>query len=484
MSDAATGADGGENGGVEGGAAPHDSGEYAAPPPTGRFSRFWKLSSLGSGVLASRALGAVKKTFAGVEEKKVLARAEANLATAMKIADTFGELKGAVMKLGQVLSIQEDAVPPEFREVLAKLQSQAPPMHPSYAVEAIQAELGAKVGDLFGSFERRPIASASLGQVHAATLRDGTPVVVKVQYPGIEKTIRADLKMVEPVVKAIALTGRSYDMREMLEEVEARLGEELDYEKEAANQEALALGLASLESVRVPRVIRSHSRRRVITMDRLEGVHLDAYVARAPSRGERHARARILSELFWTMECDLGVLHADPHPGNFLFLDDGRIGLLDFGCMKRFDDAFLRGYVRLMRRILARDDEGVLDMYERMGFLSEEVRTPERVRAWLDWSYLSCRPFIEDRPWPDPSRGESWSAMIREMHESLAQITLKVGTYTPRDSVYLNRVSLGMMCFWTRLDASLNWHRLVLPHLERAEKRLGEGPVRTPASPR
>jgi len=459
--------------------APSDGPGFSAPPPTGRLSRLWKLSSLSSGVLASRALGAVKKSLAGKDEKEAAA-SETNLATAIRIADTFGEMKGAVMKLGQVLSIQEDAVPPEFRDVLSKLQSQAPPMHPSYAIDAIQRELGRKLTDLYDDFERKPLASASLGQVHAARLKGtGEPVVVKVQYPGIEKTIASDLKLVGPVVKAIALTGRSYDMREMLEEVEARLHEELDYEREASNQETLFAALAPLASVRVPRVIRTHSSRRVITMERLHGIHLDAFIATAPSQGERDRRAVVLSDLFWTMQTTLGILHADPHPGNFLFLEDGRVGLLDFGCMKRFDDAFIRGYVRLLRRIFARDDDGVMDMYERIGFMSAAVRTPERVKAWLEWSYISCRPLIEDRAWPDPARGESWSVMIKDMHEALAQFMRKVGTYTPRDAVFLNRVSLGMMCFWTRLDTSLNWHRIVTRHLALAEARLGDGPVRS-----
>jgi predicted unusual protein kinase regulating ubiquinone biosynthesis (AarF/ABC1/UbiB family) len=462
--------------------APADDGEAGgAPPPTGRFARFFKLSSLSTGVLATGALGKVRKVFAKGGAEAVAIEAKANLDKALKIAETLGELKGAVMKLGQVISIQEDAVPKEFRDVLSRLQSQAPPMHPSYAIDVIQTELKRKLDDLFADFERKPFAAASLGQVHRATLKgSGEPVVVKVQYPGIDETIETDLKLAGPIVKAIALTGKSYDMREMLQEVRERLAEELDYVHEADNQERMRELLGGCPHVVVPRVVRSHSARRVITMERLDGIHLDAYVAAETDPERRNAMAAKLSDLLWRMQVEIGMLHADPHPGNFLFLPDGRIGLLDFGCVKVFPEEFLRNYVTLIRRVVRRDDAGILEVYERMGFLTAEERagaaSSERMKEWLRWSYLCCTGLDEDRDFPDPARGESWGRFITDLHESMSRHIFKVGCYTPKDAVYLNRVTIGIMCFWRRLEARGNWHRIMMRHIEAAEARLGMAP--------
>ncbi len=446
----------------------------AAPPPAGRFSRFLKLSTLSTGMMATSALGKLRKAFSGGGVKAAAIEAETHLANAMKLVATMGELKGAVMKIGQVLSIQEDAIPREFRDVLSKLQTQAPPMHPAYAIDVIERELGRKIAELFADFERKPFAAASLGQVHRATLKEtGEAVVVKVQYPGIDETIESDLKLAAPVVKALALTGKSYDMREMLEEVQARLREEVDYVHEAENQEMLREALAPCPHVVVPRVIRSHSARRVITMERLTGLHLDAFAAATEGdQARRDAAAEKLSDVLWRMQVDVGILHADPHPGNFLFLEDGRIGLLDFGCVKVLPDSFIRNYLVLLRAVLARNDAAILDAYERMGFIAPGERSNDRVKEWLTWSYLSCQGLLEDRTFPDPARGESWGKFIQDLHACLNRIIFKLGTYTPRDAVYLNRVTLGIMCFWARLEVKINWHRVMMRHVESAEARL------------
>jgi predicted unusual protein kinase regulating ubiquinone biosynthesis (AarF/ABC1/UbiB family) len=463
---------------ANGGARPdgdHDAG--GAPPPTGRLSRFFRLSGLSTAMAATSTLGAVKKAFTRDGAKAAAIEARTQATNALRLLDTMGDLKGAVMKLGQVISIQEDAVPKEFRDVLARLQTQAPPMHPSYAIDVIETELKRKLADLFADFERKPFAAASLGQVHRATLKTGEPVVVKVQYPGIDETIEADLRLAGPLVRAFALTGKSYDMREMLEEVRERLREEVDYLHEAENQERLAERLAHVPDAVIPRVHRSHTARRVITMERLDGLHLDAYVAAEPDPARRNEMARKLSDILWRMQVEIGMLHADPHPGNFLFLPDARVGLLDFGCVKVLPDAFVRNYVALIRKIIARDEEGILEVYERMGFLTADERRERgpRMQEWIRWSYLCCTGLTEDREFPDPARGESWGRFMTELHDAMARHIFQVGTYTPRDAVYLNRVTLGIMCFWNRLGAKGNWHRIMMRHLETAERRLGGG---------
>ncbi len=464
------------NGSGNGGEAGDAAADGGAPPPAGVFSRFLKLSRLSTTMSASYALSRARNLFSRGGAKAVAREAETHASNAFRVLETLGELKGAVMKLGQVLSIQEDAVPKEFRDILAKLQTQAPPMHPAYAVSIVEGELGRKIDDLYEEFERKPFAAASLGQVHGARLKGtGEPVVVKVQYPGIDETIESDLKLAAPIVKAVAFASKSYDMREMLEEVEARLKEEVDYLQEARNQETLREALADVPDIVVPRVFRTHTTRRVITMERLDGLHLDAFCEAVKDPVRRNTAALKLSDVLWRMQVDIGILHADPHPGNFLFLADGRIGLLDFGCVKVFPDAFIRNYVTLIRHALRNDDEAILDTYERMGFLTaEERRTNARlVDGWLEWTHLSCTGLLEDREFPDPARGESWAKFVTDLHDCLNRLVFTVGTYTPRDAVYLNRVTLGIMCFWSRMDVRANWHRTMMRHLEAAERRLG-----------
>jgi predicted unusual protein kinase regulating ubiquinone biosynthesis (AarF/ABC1/UbiB family) len=473
----------GERAAIEAAAARAPGEEGAAPPATGRLARFLKLSSLSTAVSASYAASKVRRLF---QSAPAAARSldAAHAKNAARIAATLGDLKGAVMKLGQVLSIQEEAVPKEFRSLLGRLQTQAPPMHPAFAIEIVEAELGARLADLFLDFERKPFAAASLGQVHRATLRGGERVVVKVQYPGIEDSIASDLRLARPLVRALALGGKGMDLRDAFDEVEARLGEEVDYLHEAESQEAIGEGFARLgrREVVVPRVYRSHTTRRILTMERLSGLHLDPFCAAVEDPDQRRRAREALSHAIWTMEVELGMLHADPHPGNFLFLGetgadgrfafDGRIGLLDFGCVKVFPDAFLAGWVRLIRAILAGDDAAIVEQYVRLGFLAEEERASERAREWVAWSYLSLGPLREDRVFPS-REGESWEAFIAELHDGMQRVLWRVGAYTPRDAVYLNRVTFGIMCFWARLGGASNWHRIMMEHLEAAERRLG-----------
>ena len=463
--------------------------DHAAPPPRTGFSRFFKLSTLSTKVSASYAVSKVARLFKG-SAAAAQALDAVNLKNAARIAETLGELKGAVMKLGQLISIQEEAVPKEFRGILSKLQTQAPPMHPSFAIDIVESELKGKIADLFADFERKPFAAASLGQVHRARLRSGEDVVVKVQYPGIDESVAADLKLVRPLVKTLAMTGKSYDLREVLEEVEARLSEEVNYLHEAENQEAMREGFdrwgrrlpdGRLEVV-IPRVFPSHTTRRVLTMERLEGLHLDPFCAAVTDPATRMRAREALSHATWTQELELGMLHADPHPGNFLFLGapgpdgafrfDGRIGLLDFGCVKIFPEEFTRRYIRLLKAAISRSDAALERAFLDLGFISEEERTTDRLREWIWWSYLSMKPLMEDRVWP-AREGESWESFIQEMHEGLQRVVWRAGVYTPRDAVYLNRVSFGIMCFWARLGGATNWYRIMMQHIDAAERKLG-----------
>ncbi len=424
--------------------------------PTGKLRRFFSVGSLSSRVAASYLGNKVASWFRS-DARQEAAEHRVHLKNAERLAATMGVLKGAVMKVGQLLSIQDGVLPDEFRDVLKQFQSQAPPMHPAYARDVVETELKGKLETLFREWSPKPIAAASLGQVHRAVLPSGEVVAVKVQYPGIEDTIESDLKNLRTVVRSLSWAGRSFDLREAFEEIEEMLSREVDYLAEARHAEMCADALRDLErEVKVPRVYRELTTRRVITLEFLEGRHLDEFVAHSPDPATRNAMAERMARLIWRLEFTHGLLHADPHPGNYLFLPDGRIGLLDFGCVKVFTPGFLAPYRGAIEAILDRDDARLLDCYVKLAFLGASELDTEKAREYVAWSYLSCEPLLYDGIWPG-----DWADFLRRLHEKLRDMALKLGIYMPKESVYLDRVLLGIMCFWNRLDTRINWYRAI-----------------------
>jgi predicted unusual protein kinase regulating ubiquinone biosynthesis (AarF/ABC1/UbiB family) len=262
-----------------------------------------------------------------------------------RILATLGELKGAALKLGQALAMDPDALPEEARSVVAKLLSQAPQrMQFAQVAEVVRAELGAHPEDLFAEFGREPLAAASLGQVHAARLDDGTEVVVKVQYPGVDKALESDLANAALLVRGFALTGASLDGRPYYDEMRASLLRELDYEQEAAQVEAYRRAAERFPELVVPRVIPERSRRRVLCLTRLHGQGLLDFIESAPSPEERFRVGRLLLLAIWGPFYATRLIHADPHPGNFFVMPDGKLGVLDFGTTKLLSERFAAVY--------------------------------------------------------------------------------------------------------------------------------------------
>jgi predicted unusual protein kinase regulating ubiquinone biosynthesis (AarF/ABC1/UbiB family) len=262
-----------------------------------------------------------------------------------RILATLGELKGAALKLGQALAMDPDALPEEARSVVAKLLSQAPQrMEPAAVVEAVRAELGKPPDELFAEFTPEPLAAASLGQVHAARLHDGREVVVKVQYPGVDKALDNDLKNAAVLVRGIALTGETLDGRPYYDELRASLLRELDYLQEAAQAEAYRQAAERYPELVVPEVIHQRSARRVLCLTRLRGPSLLDFMESGASEAERFRVARLLLFAIWGPFYATRLVHADPHPGNFLVLPDGRLGVLDFGATKLLSEKFASVY--------------------------------------------------------------------------------------------------------------------------------------------
>ncbi|HEY1418034.1 MAG TPA: AarF/ABC1/UbiB kinase family protein, partial [Myxococcaceae bacterium] len=330
-------------------------------PPSSRLARLRKLAGLGA-QLGGDVLTRGVKRLAGANPSDL------SKGTAEKLVETLGDLKGAAMKLGQVASMDPDLFPPEVRAVLSRLQNEAPPMPYERVAAVLEDELGGSPETLFAEFSREPIAAASLGQVHRAKLHDGRDVVVKVQYPGIDQALRSDIDNLGLVVRTMALTHRALDGRQYFRELAEELSHELDYSREGRLAREFATASAALTDVVVPEIVDERTSSRVLTMQYLPGQTLKAFLASQADNAERLRVSGLLIRAIHGSFLVDGTVHADPHPGNFLVMPDGRLGVLDFGSVKRFSREFFQGHRDVFHLVLQQQPVDVLALVRRVGF--------------------------------------------------------------------------------------------------------------------
>ncbi len=384
-------------------------------PPSGRFQRFRKLAGLSAqlgGDVISRGVKRLTGSDASLMSK----------GTAEKLVATLGDLKGAAMKFGQAVSMEPDLLTPEVRTVLSRLQNEAPPMAYAQVAEVIEEELGAPPDALFASFDESPMAAASLGQVHRATLQDGRVVAVKVQYPGIATALNSDLDTLGALVKTVARASRGLDGTAYYKELRTELLLETDYEREAALCRAFAEAVRPLADLKVPEVIPTRSARRVLTLEYLPGPTLKSFIASGPNAAERARVSRQLLRAIYGPFLRTGEIHADPHPGNFLVMPDGRMGLLDFGSVKRLPMAFVQSVRRAFEHTLAGGEVDGLAFLREVGFTVEA--TEEEASGFI-------RDVVEigGRPLRVPEYDYSTCAVTRDMRKLFAanlQLAMKI----------------------------------------------------------
>lgn len=299
---------------------------------TGALARGYRIGKLGFS-LAGSYLGYQAQNLLLGNDARPQRRDRLHKEVSRRVRNELGTLKGPVMKLGQMLSMQTDFLSEDFVQELAGLQMQAPPMHPTLARAQFKSALGKYPEDVFREFESEPFAAASLGQVHRAVTFDGEKVAVKIQYPAIRSAIENDIKLLRSATLPTRVTGHVTSA--MLDEIARGLLEETDYIHEAANIDYFRNGLSGLDFVTVPRVHRELTTDRVLTMSFVEGESLSDWLKRKPSQALRDLMGARLGEAYETQLQHLRVMHADQHPGNHLFQPDGRFGLVDFGCVKR-----------------------------------------------------------------------------------------------------------------------------------------------------
>lgn len=415
--------------------------------PVSAAARLLRIGVMGAGVLGRNAAARVRKIGASDETKRAI-DARTHEANAARIVDAMSSMKGAFMKLGQLLSQQAHSLPEAYVRRLGELQWEAPPMHGTLMRMQFRNEMGRDPEELFAEFERAPFAAASLGQVHRARTRAGEAVAVKIQYPGIERSIGSDFANFKTLLSTIRLNREQFgEVWEAVEEIQRHFHREVDYLQEADTLEEFRRLLGARQDIQIPRVHRELSATRVLTMERLDGLHLRDFLKRRPSQAERDRLGASLLDLFLQQALELALLHADPHPGNYLFLADGRLGLLDFGCSKRFDADFVEEHRRLFR-IPIGDRAGIEAQFRRTS-TSPDTRWDEKMAALLEMQRLDIAKFHEDRPF---DFGDA--AHLREVLASLQRLA-RLGLTTPGFVLYM-RAKIGLYNLLHALGARVN----------------------------
>jgi predicted unusual protein kinase regulating ubiquinone biosynthesis (AarF/ABC1/UbiB family) len=306
------------------------------PVPTASLHRLWTLGELSVQVaLASVALW-IRRGFASAEthQRQTL---ETNLRLGLKIFHRLAYLRGALMKLGQTAGSFPQLIPAQIADTLDRLHFEAPPMHYSLIREVLAGELGADPDDVFQTFEHQAFAAASIGQVHRATLKSGQPVAVKIQYPGIARTIDADFRNLSALLQPLRLGKDWESLQSQFEEIRRMLQQEVDYEREIDSLRRARAVFQGEEGIVVPEVHAAFSTRRVLTMDYIPGLHLPEFLATRPPQELRNRFGAKLLFVWYRMHA-ARMNYADPQSGNYRFMDDGRLGLIDFGCVQYFTD--------------------------------------------------------------------------------------------------------------------------------------------------
>lgn len=378
---------------------------------------------------------------------------------AMDLAVALGGLKGPLMKVAQLLSTIPEALPPEYARELSQLQSQAPPMGPAFVRRRMMAELGPNWASRFKSFETAAAASASLGQVHKAMSHDGRELACKLQYPDMQSAVEADLNQLKIIFSIHARMDPAVDTREIMTEIAARLREELDYELEARHMRLYAHIFENDPLIRVPLVESELSTKRLLTMTWLEGKPL-LYYKEAPLE-HRNTIARAMFRAWWYPFSHYGVIHGDPHLGNYtIFEQNGApagINLLDYGCIRTFRTPFVQGVIDLYTGLLTGNQDLVVHAYETWGF---KGLTNELIEAMNIWARFIYGPLLDDRERTiaeGTTPGEYGRREAFQVHKVLRE---KGPVVVPREFVFMDRAAIGLGGVFLHLDARMNWYRL------------------------
>lgn len=384
-----------------------------------------------------------------------------HLRTAEQVVELMGNMKGMLMKLGQIVSFISDDVPEQYRTVLRQLQTTSPPMSFALVRQVIESELGATVPKLFQEIDQEPVAAASIGQVHRATLRDGQDVAVKVQYPGVDAAIRADLAGMTLVNALLGAMSPGLDAASVAAELRARISEELDYQREARNQRLFGELYDGHPFIRIPAVVPAYSTARVLTQHFAEGHGFDWLLTQSESY--RQHVGEILFRFVFGSIFRFHIFNADPHPGNYRFHDDGTVTFLDFGCVKYFPAAMIATWKAIIRAHLRGDREG----FRRLGITLGFVRPDSDLStdAYYESVGYFYAPYARDEDFIFSSEynAQAMRVMFDRTDPVYGEVQRKLNM--PADFVLVNRLQWGLNSILGQLHATGNWHRIMREYL-------------------
>jgi predicted unusual protein kinase regulating ubiquinone biosynthesis (AarF/ABC1/UbiB family) len=421
-----------------------------------RMGRNARLVRMSAKVGSTYATTAARKTFASSERRDELDR-EREFRTAEQVASELGQMKGALMKLGQMASYIDDGLPEPMRLALAQLQQDAPPMSTDLARATIEAELGASIGELFVEFDDQPIAAASIGQVHRAIICDDRgeerAVAVKVQYPGVGDAIASDLRNADMLGLLLKQSFGGLDPSEMVDEIKIRLADEVDYELEATNQRLFAEYYRGHPFIRIPAVVDSYSTRRVLTTELASGHRWSEMMT--GGQDVRDRAGEIIFRFVFRSLYRFGAFNGDPHPGNYLFHDDGSVTFLDFGLVKHFTTDELRVFASMVEAAAVdHDPDTFRRILEETGMLRRDAPVgTDAVAEYFSLFYDAVRTDAE-MTWTR----EYANSVVRHTFDRSSPISQYATV--PRAFVFIQRINLGLYALLGELGATGNYRRI------------------------
>ena len=424
------------------------AGERGKSLPSGRWGRFLKVGRLGLSVAGSAASHAVRSRLSRKERDDSTYHSN----QAKKVLETLGQMKGAAMKIGQILSTDPDAVPGEFADILTQLQKDAPAMTYLTVKAEIEKALDLSIEDAFLSFDPEPIGSASIGQVHRASLHDGRVVAVKVQYPGVVASIESDIRnLMSLLVLARPLVDRDR-LKDLVDECRSSLLAEADYVAEASNLERFQALLSDRPRVSSPAPVMDMCRTNLLVMEFVEGTKLDDALEEAPNAQARQSLAKRWMATYIWMCHELFELHSDPHPGNFLVQSNGDIVFLDFGSVKTLKPRYMDGLLRILQACWADDYDTVRCVMRDLGFGGQKLDpasiSTDRLRTYFS---MMLEPFLFDGEF----RFQDW-----ELHGPMRSFMFRhpemLKATPPAELLMPARVMGGVKGLLTRFAVALN----------------------------
>jgi predicted unusual protein kinase regulating ubiquinone biosynthesis (AarF/ABC1/UbiB family) len=410
----------------------------------GRVRRYAKVTGAVGG-LAARVAG---QRYLGLDLGKQ--------AMPKDLKAALGGLKGPLMKVAQILATIPDALPQEYLDELRQLQANAPSMGRLFVRRRMSTELGQDWKSKFARFDEEAVAAASLGQVHRASLDDGRDLACKLQYPDMSSIVEADLKQLRFAISIYERYDKAIQTSEIYTELVARMREELDYRREAAQMTLYSNMLMEESGVHVPEAIAELSTDRLLTMNWLDGRPLLEFIA---DHDDVEIRNRVAQNMFraWYVPFYYhGVIHGDPHLGNYTVRPDGSVNLMDFGCIRVFKPSFIKGVIDLYKALRDGDEELAVEAYRIWGFEDLDRETIDVLNLWARFVYA---PLMEDRTRriQETNSGVYGREVVEKVHGELRRLK---GVRPPREFVLMDRAAIGLGSVFLHLKAEVNWHRM------------------------